>query len=1122
MNCSLISLAFRADLPRVGEFLESRGLEIGAVLRWPGKGKQFARASLRVFYFAIPHQPWILDLRKKAGEVQENGTGLYGGIEGSQTNDPVRLLQKNIEYMQEMLRYDWSRTKGSIQASWLREWMRKYRKTFEAYHAGIESFLRDPRVATKDQQIALQCAADHATSAPKELIDNYIRRFDFSGLQVQRRLAGFKSLWRNVVLGLASVDVQRRGDAWVAVVKTAGVDSHGPDADSRAGASAGLVTLARALLSNDRFMTAENEADAMQIAEQLRAGLKEGKMVQNPPVNGLARLALKSDLRPETSQLLTFTWPFLSALLTGAQEFEVDTSSAHYHLELGGHLRVKVETGIYAIMRDIAYKNWDISRDSVIYPWFQEWRPDAENENVAGAFGPNKTEYQTNLEAARNMAGDRVIRAIRIAVYNSGEVVVFPKDYNFGWAATQAAIERRAGKWPVIIVYESLWAPLIHDLLTGSVNPFPLERRVRIKGTEVEGHVISTNDGAVSTRLVRFDDPEQADDSIPAWNLEIGVHRSNPARFEPETTSTVTWNRDSFRLGGHAAWSVLGRGTFHHDHGELASVSEDVNPDSILPGGFKRLQERPAYSVYRKGDWVYLLSALHPHTTARIRSNTLPGSQPLFDSEGRRYSADYIVVEGNVDGRSSVVTSHQPSNLQTWTPGYPREFQTRDLGSPSEASKIASIARNLDPERLLEPHLDATLGPPVAWQNANDGRYYILGGNGRAIGLLLAPQQRYQAYLDAGAARWPCWPLQPARPGHRWMMLRVVRGIGREEAGHLAAASQLSTSASEGRIGSGLGIVRSLNLDVLKLPPIRWTEPINASSIAGFASVNGGFVREVLRQMDAAKRASYANDADKLSTLVASVLLGFFPEEARAIGSWISESPRVEDALIGALPGMLTSRSMALAREIHPEYDLLAALPEALEVFRWLHARKLSFAKFKAALEQESHTGKIDESIERISDTPPLSIALAAAMYNASRRAAPEVAVSEMLAGYLEEAGKYNPTQTGLFGDANYPDPAYVLAGRVKAFELPLPTIPTQTLLAANPRRMVIGALVFDKNVFLDRSSVRGWAKRMGIHAGVPAESERTWTLWMKGNREAPARLQVPVDRGVTSLLRQA
>ena len=522
---------------------------------------------------------------------------------------------------------------------------------------------------------------------------------------------------------------------------------------------------------------------------------------------------------------------------------------------------------------------------------------------------------------------------------------------------------------------------------------------------------------------------------------------------------------------------------------------------------------------------VYFDAAMHvfadgliPLASADVPIRRNPGDETeiVLDSEGRKYPARYEVVEVALDGRSTVMVSHDPTDLTRWTPGYPQPFQSRDLGSIEEQAKIRTIAAKLDPVRLLAKNLDATLGAPVVWE-APDGRLPALGGNGRILGFILAPEERYQAYLSFGRRAWPCFPREDASPGHRWMLLRVVSGIDQAAATQLAAASQASTAAEEGRLGKALSLLRSLQLRLEELPPFRWLDPLARDNMIDFWHANPGFVQSVVGAMDPAKRASYINDADRLAPVVQAVMLAFLPTDAKKPGAY--DDPKVEEALFGALPAMITVRSMIQSGELYPEFDLLSALPDALAIFAFLRKARLSFKALKIRMEEERKTTRVAD-VQRISDVGNLGMALAAALYNAARRAAPEVAVAAILAEYVEEARRYNPRQAGLFGGSAAPDSGVVLARFVPGFALPGQAEPATEepglLRIANPVARHVSRLIFAGKQF-GPSDARTWCKRHRYHPGVPTvDSRGDVVIEQQGGRGARV---VEVDKGVFAAL---
>ncbi|MEE9126110.1 MAG: hypothetical protein V3U11_03130, partial [Planctomycetota bacterium] len=501
----------------------------------------------------------------------------------------------------------------------------------------------------------------------------------------------------------------------------------------------------------------------------------------------------------------------------------------------------------------------------------------------------------------------------------------------------------------------------------------------------------------------------------------------------------------------------------------------------------------------------------NPNTVRINRRTAAVTPDVLFDAEGRRYDAHYEVVEAAMDG-TTLAPSHLPTDLRTWTPGYPQEFQTRDLGSPQESRKIHAIALSLDPERLLGRNLDATMGAPVVWEGP-DGRLFVVAGNGRALAVLLSPEDKYEAYVKEGKRLWSCWPSEPARPGHRWVLVRVVRSIDQGQATRLAAASQLSTSAEEGRIARALGLVRSLGLDMTTLPPLtEWTKPIDSISVQAFRHENKAFSQFILNQMDPAKRAVYEGDDELMARLFESVMIGFLPPGIQRGG--LFSDPKVEDALLGALPGLATISSEVQAGHIFPAFDLLTALPEAISVFRYLRQHRLSFKQLAQILDIELSTVRLGD-VERLADTSDLALALAAALKNAAGRSAPAVVMAKYLRGYYDAVKVFDPAQMGMFGPPR-PDAAKVLAALVPGFSLP------RRLGARRnpaPGASRVRWLEFDRSVFKIGSDARLWAKAHRYKAKVPQIKGGVFRI-RQDEAPSPTRgRRVPIGEGVVAVV---
>jgi hypothetical protein len=117
----------------------------------------------------------------------------------------------------------------------------------------------------------------------------------------------------------------------------------------------------------------------------------------------------------------------------------------------------------------------------------------------------------------------------------------------------------------------------------------------------------------------------------------------------------------------------------------------------------------------------------------------------------------------------------------------------------------------------------------------------------------------------------------------------------------------------------------------------------------------------------------------------------------------------------------------------------------------------MPFARLKEAIDAERGSVGVP-GVKRLSDASDLTLALAGALYNASRRAAPSVVISDILTGYVEAAVKGgSPTQGGFGFGGPPPDEAAIAAEKLAALVpgFVLPSIRQSGILGArtNPRR---------------------------------------------------------------------
>ena len=387
----------------------------------------------------------------------------------------------------------------------------------------------------------------------------------------------------------------------------------------------------------------------------------------------------------------------------------------------------------------------------------------------------------------------------------------------------------------------------------------------------------------------------------------------------------------------------------------------------------------------------------------------------VIDSEGRSYPIVYRVVEAALDG-STVVTSHNPQTFE-WQTGaplrYPEEFQTRDLGEPAEKAKILKIATSLDPIRLLAKNLDPTLGAPVVWPHG--GKLYVLGGNGRTMAFLRASEPGYQAYLKLARCKWDCFPSGAAPHGSRWMLVREVQGIGKDQATQLAAASQKSTAASESPLAEAVGMIRSLNLSVSNMPPFSFDRLITADNIDTFREQNEAFYSFIVSRLDEAKASNVRNRNSEAARYMRAACIGFLPTAAQKASLY--DSPNMEDAIIGAAPIILTTHSMASKGKLYPEYDLWEAVAAAVPIFARMQDKNLSIKAVKREVEA-ARAQTVIAGTKRDIDLPPMAWAVAMALHSAANTKKPESAIADLLSPYLERCNDpcYRPPEKTMFG----------------------------------------------------------------------------------------------------------
>jgi len=486
---------------------------------------------------------------------------------------------------------------------------------------------------------------------------------------------------------------------------------------------------------------------------------------------------------------------------------------------------------------------------------------------------------------------------------------------------------------------------------------------------------------------------------------------------------------------------------------------------------------------------------------------------PLFDSEGDEYRATYAVIATQDNGTGPVMASNLPESFVE-TSEYPRVFQARSLQRMGEKQKIRKIAKSLDADRLLLPHSDATLGAPVVWEgdgkthkvgqsvvSTPKGSFYVLGGNGRTIALLMAPTKRYQSYVQRAKALWPdVWPAGGSPDGTRNILVRVATNadgsaLTFSQARTLAGRTQKSASGEESPIGKAISLIRSLGIEsVSDLPRFMWKGIVTQDNVEEFVAENPAYANAVFRSMGAARAESYQQDAGLLADLFNDLMVGYLPRRFQVEG-FVSE--KQERALLAALPILLSIQAGVQDQAVQAKWDLFALLNPALRFAQEI--KNKSDKQAVAMVERAARQVQIGEGTAQakkfqglFDELPILAVLFGIVLKKAEKSRDPAITVEKYLTPYAEEAfASPSARSVGMFGGgAPDPgkDPAMVLGAelniqlptRIRQTEVP------QTQMIANPKLPKPGDRVaynqwYEQGGMLEHpKGFAGWQRTMG------------------------------------------
>lgn len=374
--------------------------------------------------------------------------------------------------------------------------------------------------------------------------------------------------------------------------------------------------------------------------------------------------------------------------------------------------------------------------------------------------------------------------------------------------------------------------------------------------------------------------------------------------------------------------------------------------------------------------------AMTPQLFAR-REPPPEGAVPTFTATGRRVEVRYEVTDIR-----NLIPSHMDDMRAN--PAFPAELQPRDRTRAASEAQIAEMAARLEPERL-GPSADAATGAPIVGPDN-----VVESGNGRVLALRRSSAERKAAYREwiksqgfevEGIAN-PVLIARRAEQLSEQERLAFVREANAATAMRMGAAEQAAADAAiVGRIVElyqAGEIASAANQPFLRA----FAQALPASERAGLVTKSGALSQEGVRRVQASLLHAAYGDAQLVGKLMEST-----SNDIKSIGG----------ALVDNAAGWARMRARALAGEIAADVDRTADLLAAVRLIERGRADGFKAADMLAQ-------GALFES--------PEATRLFVAMFHADSdltRAASRAAISERLAGYLDEANK---TQAGpdLFG----------------------------------------------------------------------------------------------------------
>ena len=405
------------------------------------------------------------------------------------------------------------------------------------------------------------------------------------------------------------------------------------------------------------------------------------------------------------------------------------------------------------------------------------------------------------------------------------------------------------------------------------------------------------------------------------------------------------------------------------------------------PGPLKGLSiEDVTKNPARVGRTTEVQSTVHPNTKYGFRYRIVDLSDPLV--------------------------SHDPYTFQE-NPAYNQILQPRDRSAAASQGQVETMARNLDPNRMLAEAGNLQDGVPIM---GPDG--IMESGNGRTMAAIRASKdhpERWQAYQDELRNRLDQFGLTDQSLEGVQQPFLVRERLSNVDRGSFVKEANTSSTLRMGTLETAKADSQMISDELLHGMDI----PDGATLDDVLQSPRSKtFVRHFMDQLPDTERGALIDTKGQLSAQgVERLKAAFFAKTYPGVRGeqllqnfFESASPEVRNVRAGmeqTLPAIAQLEAGIRAGRISPSLSIAEDVAAAADAFRKIKSGTLKFKTVDDYLSQSSMFG--DEM-----DLSPVGRDILAFMDKNNRSAKQ---IREALKGYVEEAAKAPPpNQGGMFG----------------------------------------------------------------------------------------------------------